>query len=421
MRAEVVGVGTEILLGQIANSNARWISERLADIGVDVWHHQVVGDNLERIVASMRLALERADVVITTGGLGPTQDDITRDAFAQVLGSVMVRHSEIEEMLRAKFSGYGRGDMPPSNLRQADVPEGATYIMPKRGTAPGLAAQLPGGRRLYAVPGVPAEMREMLENPILPWLRRLSGSTLVSRTIRCTGIGESLVAEILDDLFRASANPSVAYLASSGEVKVRLTAKAPDPNEAEAMLAPIVDEIAARLGDVVFTTRDETLEEAVGRLLSDGKHRLACAESITGGGLGQRITDVAGISEVFAGSAVCYTAESKRALLGVSQATIDGPGVVSRECAAEMAEGARRIFDADLGLSTTGAAGPEAHGGAPPGTVWIALDADGVRHARGIRLPGERDRVRRWTEQAALDLVRRQLEGRRLPDSDRVI
>lgn len=412
-------MGTELLLGQIPNTNAQWISQRLAEIGVDVLHHQDVGDNLERIVDALRRSLDRADVVIVTGGLGPTGDDLTRDAFAGVLGVAMVRHPEIEELLRERFAGLGR-EMPDNNLRQADVPEGARVIPPRRGTAPGLAATR-NGSRLYAVPGVPSEMREMMEGTILPELRGLSGATIVSRTIRCTGIGESRVAELLDDLFETSTNPTLAYLASVGEVRVRLTAKAATPAEAEALIEPLVDAVVARLGDVVFSTSDEPLEAAVMRLLIDSKRTLSCAESLTGGGVAERLTVAPGASDGFVGSAVVYTPDAKRAILGVREDTIELSGVVSEACAREMAAGARRAFQTDVAIALTGAAGPEPHEGAPPGTVWIALDADGMQHARGFRSPGERDQVRRWAEQAALDLLRRYLEGGRLPESDRIL
>ncbi|MBI3648533.1 MAG: competence/damage-inducible protein A [Actinobacteria bacterium] len=421
MRAEIVAVGTELLLGQIANENARWISERLASIGVDVLHHQVVGDNPDRIVEAFTLACERADVVLVTGGLGPTQDDITRDALAAFLDVPLDRHGEIESLLRAKFAGLGRG-MPESNLRQAQVPQGCRYITPIRGTAPGLVAELPGGGRIYLMPGVPLEMVEMMEGTVLPEVRALSGpAAIVSRTIRCTGIGESRVAEMLDDLFRALTNPTVAYLASSGEVSVRLTASAATEEAAAAIIEPVGNEVAARLGDAVFTMEGESLEGVVVRLLGERAIKLALAESITGGGVGKRITSAPGASSVFCGSAVVYTAEAKHVVLGVERATLDGPGPVSEACAREMAAGARRLFSADVALALTGAAGPEPHGGAEPGTVWIALDAGKVRHARGYVAAGERDRVRRWAEQAGLDLVRRYLEGRELPSSDRII
>jgi nicotinamide-nucleotide amidase len=421
VRAEIVSVGTELLLGQIANTNAQWMSERLAAIGADVLHHQAVGDNLDRIVAAMRLALERADVVIVTGGLGPTQDDITRDALGVLLGARMVRHAELEDLLREKFRSFGRREMPESNLRQADVPEGVRYVVPSRGTAPGLVAELPGGRRLYAVPGVPEEMVEMMEGTIVPELRSEDTAVVRSRVLRCVGIGESALAERVDDLFAGSANPSIAFLASSGEARVRITAKASSVEEADALIEPVAEEVRRRIGDEVFTSTDEDLEEAVVRLLVGAGTTIASAESITGGGVGARITAVPGASEVFAGSAVVYRNEAKAEVLGVSRETLDGPGPVSEASAREMATGARKLYRTDLGLALTGAAGPESHGGAEPGTIWIALEGEGVSHARGFRVPGERDRVRRWAEQAALDLVRRHLEGRPLPASDRLI
>ena len=421
MRVEILAVGTELLLGQIANSNGRWMSESLAAIGADVLHHQVVGDNLDRIVEAMRLSAGRAEVVIVTGGLGPTQDDITRDALAVVMDAPMIRHRELEDLLREKFRSFGRREMPESNLRQADVPEGARYLTPSRGTAPGLVADLPGAARIYAVPGVPEEMVEMMETTILPELASQGAAVVRSQVLRCAGIGESALAERVDDLFSGSANPTIAFLASSGEVKVRITAKAATAEAAKRLIEPVAEEVRRRLGDVVFTTDDETLEAAVVRLLASAGATLACAESITGGGVGARITSVPGASEVFVGSGVVYRNEAKAGVLGVSRETLEGPGPVSEECAREMAAGARRVFGSDLGLALTGAAGPESHGGAPPGAIWVALDGDGVTHARGFQVPGERDRVRRWAEQAALDLVRRHLEGRALPASDRAI
>lgn len=414
MRAEIIGVGTEILLGQITNSNARWMSEQLAEIGVDVLHHQVVGDNLDRIVEAFRLAMSRSDVVISTGGLGPTQDDITRDALAVAVGTGLERHPEIEDMLRAKFDRIQR-EMPDSNLVQAMVPIGGRYIPPQRGTAPGLVFET-GGVRIYAVPGVPAEMVEMMKGTILPELRELSSAVIVSRMLRSTGIAESKVDEMMRDLFDAGANPTVAYLASSGEVKVRLTAKGSTRDEAERLIAPVADEVARRLGEFCFTTANEELPEAVGRLLRDAKKTIACAESLTGGSVAARITSVPASSDYFLGAAVVYTAEAKQDVLGVRIETIAAEGVVSEACALEMAVGARRLFGADVAVALTGAAGPTEHAGAAPGFVWVALDAGDLSHARGFRAPGDREQVRRWAEQAALDLVRRYLEGLPLPD-----
>ena len=226
VRAEIVAVGTELLLGQIANTNARWMSEQLAAVGVDVLHHQTVGDNVERVAEALSLAASRADVVLVTGGLGPTQDDLTREAIALVAGVPLVRRPELEAMLREKFRGFSGRSMPENNLQQADVPEGARAVVPERGTAPGLVVDLPGGVRLYAMAGVPLEMVEIMEGTVLPELAARTGAAIVSRVLRVTGMGESAVAEALADLFDASTNPTVAFLATGGEVKVRLTAKA---------------------------------------------------------------------------------------------------------------------------------------------------------------------------------------------------
>jgi competence/damage-inducible protein CinA-like protein len=422
VRAEIVAVGTEILLGQIANTNARWMSERLAAIGVDVLHHQVVGDNVDRIVEALQLAGSRSDVVVVTGGLGPTQDDLTRDAIAAALGVGMEHHPEIESWLHERFRGFSHDPMPGSNLRQAAVPVGARYIVPERGTAPGLIAELPAGARVYAVPGVPAEMIEMMEGTVLPELSELGGGeAIVSRVLRLTGMGESLVAEILDDLYRSSVNPTVAFLASTGEVKVRLTAKGASSEEAGRLLAPFVDEVRRRLGDAVFTADGESLEEVVLGLLRAKQLTLACAESLTGGSVGARLTTPPGASASFVGSAVVYTEEAKAAVLGVSRETIDGPGVVSEACAREMAAGARKLFGSDVALALTGVAGPDPHGGKPPGRIWLGLDAGDLTHARGFQVSGERDRVVVWAQQAGLDLVRRYLEGLPLPVSETTV
>jgi nicotinamide-nucleotide amidase len=411
MRGEILGVGTEILLGQICNDNAQWISARLAEIGWDVLYHQAVGDNEDRIAEAFRLAVSRADAVIATGGLGPTQDDITREGLCRALGLELRRDPDIERFLRGRFASLGR-DMPESNLRQCDVPVGARPILPERGTAPGLVVEAPVGVRVYVVPGVPSEMREMMTGTVLSELAEAGGpSAIVSRVVKATGIAEARVAELLDDLFRGSANPSVAYLAGGGEVRVRLTAKAQRRSDAEDLLAPLAEEVSRRLGDHVFTTTDEDLDVVVGRLLKSRELAVAAAESLTGGGLAVRLSYAPGSSAFFRGSAVCYTAEAKRAVLGVTKETIEGPGVVSEECAREMADGARKLYQADVALALTGVAGPEEHEGKPPGTVCVALSANGVTESRTFRAPGDREQVRRWAEQAALDMLRRYLEG----------
>ncbi|MDQ4006149.1 MAG: competence/damage-inducible protein A [Actinomycetota bacterium] len=405
MRVEIIGVGTEILLGQISNTNAQEMSRRLAEVGVDVLHHQVVGDNVGRIADAIRLAVSRGDAVIVTGGLGPTGDDITRQGIAEAFDVGLERRREIEDFLREKFRRLGR-EMPESNLIQADVPEGARYILPERGTAPGLIVET-GGKRLYAVPGVPAEMREMFEGVILPELERIVGPQgIVSRVLKVVGVAEARVGELLDDLFRTSENPTVAYLASAGEVRVRLTAKAASPEAARALIEPAEKEIRSRLGDRIFGTDDDGLEEVVGRLLRRHGWTVACAESLTGGSLAARMVHVPDSSDYFAGAAVAYSPEVKREVLGVSKETLEGPGMVSEECAREMARGVREVFAADVGVSTTGVAGPSPLEGHPPGEVWVAVATPGGEEARRFTAPGDRDHVRRWAEQGALDLLR---------------
>ena len=313
MRVEILAVGTELLLGQIANTNARWMSESLAAIGADVLHHQVVGDNLERIVEAMRLSAGRADVVIVTGGLGPTQDDITRDALAVVMGAPMVRHPELEDLLREKFRSFGRREMPESNLRQADVPEGARVPHPVERDGARLGRGSPGrdaDLRRAGCPGGdggddgghdPARARRARRGS--PWcdpgapLRR-DGRIGPRRACRRPVLG-------------GPANPTIAFLASSGEVKVRITAKAATTEAAERLIEPVAEEVLRRLGDVVFTTDDETLEAAVVRLLAAGSDARVCRVD-HGGGVGARITSVPGASEVFVGSAVVYRNEARR-------------------------------------------------------------------------------------------------------------
>ncbi|HTG47597.1 MAG TPA: competence/damage-inducible protein A [Actinomycetota bacterium] len=421
MRAEIVAVGTELLLGQIANTNARWMSEELAAIGVDVLHHQVVGDNVDRVAEALALAASRADVVLVSGGLGPTQDDLTREAIARVAGVPLERHPELEAMLREKFRGFSGSAMPANNLQQADVPRGARYLTPERGTAPGLVVELAGGVTLYAMAGVPAEMVEIMERTVLPELAGRSGAAIVSRVLRVTGMGESAVAERLAELFEASTNPTVAFLATGGEVKVRLTAKGTTAEEAGRALEPLVAETVGRLGDVVFSTWNESLEETVIRLLGEAGRTIATAESLTGGGVSARLTSVPGASATVRGSIVAYTEAVKRDVLGVSAGTLAGPGVVSEACAREMAAGARRVLGADVALALTGVAGPEPHGGHEPGLIWIALETPDRAHARGFRVSGARDRVVRWAQQAGLDLVRRALDGSALPVSSTTI
>jgi competence/damage-inducible protein CinA-like protein len=420
VRCEVIGVGTELLLGQIVNTNAAWIGQRLADIGWDCLRHTAVGDNEARIGDVLRESLARADAVIVTGGLGPTQDDVTREAIAAVAGVELVRDPSIEQWLRERFARFSR-QMPAMNLRQADVPKGARTIDNPRGTAPGLIIEI-GGKPVYAVPGVPREMEHMVEAVILPELaeRAGEGRAIVSRTLRTVGVGESSIAERLTPIWDAAAsaasaagggNVNLAYLAGAGEVRVRLSVAAPDRETALAAIAPVEAAVRAELGDAVYGVDEDTLEGVCAALLTARGKTLATGESLTGGLLSGRITSVPGASEFFIGGACTYATQSKTAILAVPPVLLDATGPVSEAVAGAMAEGAREAFGADLGLATTGVAGPGEHDNEPPGTVWLAVaDANGTV-TRRIHAPGDRTQVRNWSTAAALDLLRRRLLG----------
>ena len=415
MRCEIIGVGTELLLGQIVNTNAAWIGQRLADVGWDCLRHTVVGDNEERIAVAIREALGRADAVILTGGLGPTQDDVTREAVAAVAGVRLVRHPEIEQWLRDRFSRVGSIRMAEMNLKQADVPDGGRVIDNPVGTAPGLIVEV-GGEPIYAVPGVPREMERMLERAVLPDLsvRAGEGRAIVSRTLRTAGLGESLLAERLTPLWDAFAAGGVtmAYLASAGEVRIRLTAVRATRDQALDEIAPVEAAIRAELGDLIYGLDDETLEAKIGRLLVSAKRTLGCAESLTGGLLGGRVTTVPGSSDYYLGGVITYATDAKAAVLGVDRGLLAEHGPVSEAVAGAMAEGVRRLLGASVGLATTGVAGPTEQGGQPVGTLCLGVaDADGTV-TRRIRAPGDRAQVRAWAATSALDLLRRRLEGK---------
>ncbi len=409
MNCEVIAVGTELLLGQIVDTNSSWLGERLALAGIDCHFQVKVGDNLGRIAAAIRLALTRADAVLLCGGLGPTQDDITRDAIADVLGVELVRDDEIVERIRSMFASRGRA-MPDSNLRQADVPAGATAIPQRMGTAPGLICTTgeDGGKVVYAVPGVPHEMREMVERAVVPDLVARAGettTTILSRTLRTWGMSESQLSEVIAQRVDRQTNPTIAFLASGVEgIKLRLTAKAPSVVEAQTLLAGEEAELRGLLGDTVFAVDDETMEDAVGRLLLAGGLTLAVAESLTGGMVGSRLVDVVGASNWFRGGVVSYASDVKFDVLGVRE----GP-VVTADVAEQMASGVARLLSTDVGLSTTGVAGPEEQEGKPVGTVFVGLHLDGRTESVELRLPGERQHVRGLATISALNLLRLRL------------
>lgn len=408
--AEIVGVGTELLLGQIANTNAQRISAALADIGVDVFFHSVVGDNLERVAATIATAAERADVVIITGGLGPTPDDLTREGVAAAFGLQMGRDRALEEVIRGIFDRLGRA-MPETNLRQADLPVGATPIAPE-GTAPGFFLEH-GGTLLFALPGVPWEMEAMLAKTVLPTLRERAGdSVLVSRQVVVIGLGESRTHEKIADIVAAQTNPTIAYLASAAQVRVRLSAKAQSEAAALALIAPVEAQIRDRLGDDALPGSPGSVAEALADLLRERGATVGCAESLTGGLVGSELTEAGGASDYFKGSLVCYSDAAKRAIAGVDPAVLQGPGAVSEEAAAALAEGAAARLAADLGLSTTGVAGPAEEEGKPVGTIFVGAAFGGVTEVRSVHGYGDRDHVRRIAVTSALDLGRRMLQGR---------
>ena len=388
--------------------------------GFDSLSQVKVGDNIGRITGHLRRMLSESDAVIMCGGLGPTHDDLTREAIAEVMGVELRLDEDIADVIRHLFSSRSR-TMPENNLRQAMVPDGATIIPQTRGTAPGLICPVvietdsgPTDRVVYAVPGVPHEMREMFERAILPDLQQRSGEhwTIASRTLRTWGESESGLNERLDDIIHdldAEGNPTLAFLASGWEgLKVRLTGRAPDEGAAAAMLAPWEEKIREELGDQVFGVDNDTMESVVLDLLRARGWTVALAESVTGGLVSGRLTGVAGASEVFRGAVVSYASEVKFDVLGLEE----GP-VVTEEAAIAMAEGARKVLGADVGLALTGVAGPSEQDGMRPGTLFAAValpdgETDRVISAH-VRLPGDREMMRQLSVISALDLLRKRL------------
>lgn len=408
MRCEVVAVGTELILGQIVDTNSSWIADQLAQVGVDSYFQTKVGDNAERIAATLQLALGRSEAVIVCGGLGPTQDDITRDVIAQVMGVELLTDPTIEARLREIFEQRGRR-MPENNLRQAMVPVGATVMDQFPGTAPGLICPI-GNKVIYAVPGVPSEMQEMVEGTVIPDLRGRAGSTSViaSRVLRTWGTSESGVAEVLADRIvelDETGSATIAFLASGIDgIRVRVTVKARTTAEAAEILDSEVTVVAGLLGSHVFSVDDETMEQVVVRLLRERGRTLGVAESVTGGMIAERLTAVPGASEVFRGGIVSYATDVKYSVLGVPK----GP-VVSAEAAIAMAEGVCRLLDCDVAVATTGVAGPTTQEGVDVGTVHMAVVVGGVGESAVMRFPGDRERIRQFATISVLDMLRRRL------------
>ena len=411
MRCNVVAIGTELLLGQINDTNSSWLGEQLAAAGIESHLQLKVGDNLIRMEDAIAVALVDADAVIICGGLGPTHDDLTREAIASIMGTELVHDESVAGVIREMFARRGRV-MSDNNLRQALVPAGAAVIAQTRGTAPGLVCPV-GEKVIYAVPGVPHEMKDMFERAILPDLLARSGERAVikSRVLRTWGESESRLNErldgIIDELDRIG-NPTLAFLASGWEgIKVRLTVKAPDSASAVRTLDAWDRRVRAEIGDIVFGTDDDTMESVVLALLEQRGWTFGVAESVTGGLVGGRLTNVAGSSRVFRGGVISYASDVKFGVLGVTP----GP-VVSEGAAAEMAVGARRVLGCDVALALTGVAGPDEQDGRPAGTLCVAAAfPDGSTVTTTAMLPGVRDQMRQMSVITALDFLRKQLLG----------
>ena len=411
MIVEVLAVGTELLLGQIVNGNGAEIGSSLAEAGLAHYRQVVVGDNLPRVTKAIAEAVSRADAVVITGGLGPTQDDLTREGIAAAAGVGMAFSEAHARHLRELWARRGR-QMPETNLRQAEHPVGSELIDNPKGTAPGLMMRI-GSCWVFALPGVPEEMRAMLQSTVLPFLVGAAGDArgiIVSRLLRTWGESESRIAEQLADLYEASSNPTLAYLASGGEIKLRLTAHAATHPEADRLIDPLEDEIRRRLGRLVFGTGAETIERLVLTGCEDRGWSLATAESATGGMVAAAITSVPGASRVFRGSVVAYTRAAKEELLGVPAALLDEYGMVSEETALAMAAGVARRLDADVSVAVTGSAGPDALE-QPIGTMVFGVQTPEGARARVVRLPGDRERIRSYSAATALHLVRLAVAG----------
>lgn len=418
MRAEILCVGSELLLGQIIDTNAAYIAGQLARIGVDLHRKQTAGDNLARITDCIRGALSRADVLVITGGLGPTTDDLTREAIAGALGVELQFQEELARQLRELFArrNYPMGE---NALRQAYLPRGCVELPNPVGTAPGVQFQGEfegvGGKWIFAVPGVPREMRAMLDGGIVPILTAHLGGErqiIVSRVLRAFGIGESALADQVEDILTSATNPTVAPLIfGNTEVHLRLTAKARDEAAAQELLDATEARLRERVGAHLFGRDAQTVPSVTLDALRAQGATLGVAESLTGGLLGSYITDVAGSSAVFRGGVLAYNAALKRELLGVGEQTLAEKGVVSEEVAREMAAGARRVTGATYALATTGEAGPDSGSGAPVGTVWLALAHPGGVETQKREFFGDRDAVRRRAALSALDLLRRFLSS----------
>ncbi|MDD5016721.1 MAG: competence/damage-inducible protein A [Eubacteriales bacterium] len=408
MNAEILCIGTEILLGDIVNTNGAYLARELAALGIDIFHQSVVGDNAQRLKDSLELALSRADMVITTGGLGPTYDDLTKKTVADYFGIGMETHAPSVKKIEALYKTLGR-EMTPNNLLQAEVPKGATVFFNDTGFAPGVAIEK-AGKTVIMLPGPPNEMRPMFINKVVPYLQKKSGATIRSKTIHIFGMGESQVEDTLRDMMTSYQNPTIAPYAKQGEVQLRISAKAGTADAADTLIQPAIDQIKQRLGPVVYGVDIGSLQNAVVLALKQKNLTVATAESCTGGALSRAITDIPGSSAVFECGVCTYSNAMKQKLLNVSRKTLDQCGTVSAETAQEMAKGARAISGADIGIGVTGIAGPD--GGSdekPVGLVYMSIDSGFFCETKKFLLSrghkNERDFIRNYATLHALSFI----------------
>lgn len=409
---EILSVGTELLLGNIANTDAQMLSQGLSELGLNVFWHTVVGDNLQRAEEAVALAKQRADIIITTGGLGPTCDDLTKNVLAEAFGKKLVFDEGSAQRIRSYFQRTGR-PMTDNNLQQAMLPEGCTILENDWGTAPGCAFEAEGCH-VIMLPGPPSECRPMFQYRAKPYLLSLSEGVIASHTIKLFGIGESSMEAQLRDQMNAMSNPTLAPYAKEGECELRVTAKAATDGEAQALLRPTVEQVRALFGDKVYGVDVPSLEYEVIQALKTKDLTLGVAESCTGGLIAKRLTDVPGASAAFKGGIVSYTNEVKENLLGVPPHILERYGAVSQEVAAAMAEGARRALGCDIALSATGVAGPDKDDwGNEVGTMFVAISTFKGTHVRPLHLGTRpmRERLRTQTASHAFDLARRYLSG----------
>ena len=408
MKAEILAVGTEILLGDIVNTNAQYLAKRLADLGIAVYHQSVIGDNPERLLEAYSLAFSRADLVITTGGLGPTKDDLTKEVAFEYFGKQSVVHEASLKILQGHFKDVNR-PMAQNNMKQVYFPVDAVILPNNNGTAPGCIIE-ENGKIVALLPGPPREMKPMFEESVVPYLKKFQQGVLVSKVLRVVGIGESTAAEMLEDILDNQTNPTVAPYAKEGEVTFRITAKANSEEEGTRLMEPMEAEIRSRLGNNIYGEGDTNLESVLGEMLENKKLTIATAESCTGGMVASKFINYPGISSVFMEGAVTYSNEAKINRLGVKAETLEKYGAVSSEVAAEMAQGIAKTAGTDIGLSTTGIAGPG--GGStekPVGLVYVGLYIKGEVKTKMLRLSGDRQKIRERATMQLLDLLRREL------------